>query len=397
MVPPTKPAYELWFSTSSHNHPISFVTFSSSGELLASGDDDGRVFIWSLGSGQCFQELRCPKPVISCCWGDDKELFIGCGNGEIHFFEFSVSQNRYERNGRIATNESNQHVTGLSIHGNRLAACSGNVVHCFTIEPIGLNPMQSWVVDRVREMRSVHFLDRQTILSASLREGVCVLLDVADGNRPLWYRKLNHRIGESAVSPDCRFFVATDLAGSVKMYLVTPTGLRQFRTFSSPVDMARNCPFQVCFAEDQSLLVSGSGCGEVRIWNVQTGKKTVLMHGRPKLAPAEDNFQLTQAVGAYSTLDSHLLASACSENNKKYTVKIWKRAVALGTDCDRKALKTKSSCEVEDRPGLFLLGVVLVLSALFGALYLINPALYALYNKLLTVTRERGVYYMQGY
>ncbi|EJD32705.1 hypothetical protein AURDEDRAFT_178197 [Auricularia subglabra TFB-10046 SS5] len=73
---------------------------------------------------------------------------------------------------------------------------------------------------------------------------------------------MGHRIGESALSADNRLLAITDLAGAVKIYEILPTGLRLFRTFSSPVDKACNYPLQVCFAESQSIIVSGSGSGE---------------------------------------------------------------------------------------------------------------------------------------
>ncbi|EJD43504.1 hypothetical protein AURDEDRAFT_167580 [Auricularia subglabra TFB-10046 SS5] len=140
-------------------------------------------------------------------------------------------------------------------------------------------------MEGVDEVRSVHFLDRQTILAAALDQGDCALYDLADRTRPLWRRRLGHRIGESAISPDGRYLALTNLANAVQIHEITPTGIRLFRTFESPVDMACNYPLQVCFAEAQNKVVSGSGNGEVRLWDISDGKKETLMHSSSSRLP----------------------------------------------------------------------------------------------------------------
>lgn len=62
---------------------------------LRISDDGGTVIVWSLDTNKAFQTLhRCQSEAVSCCWADDKELFIGCGNGELHVYEHVSAQVR---------------------------------------------------------------------------------------------------------------------------------------------------------------------------------------------------------------------------------------------------------------------------------------------------------------
>ncbi|EJD38425.1 hypothetical protein AURDEDRAFT_172506 [Auricularia subglabra TFB-10046 SS5] len=85
------PSFTVWRTIKAHTAFLNFVTFSPSGELLATGDEGGNVFIWSLAGGKLFQALPpSPSPASSCCWRKDEELFIGYSNGTILFLELSV-------------------------------------------------------------------------------------------------------------------------------------------------------------------------------------------------------------------------------------------------------------------------------------------------------------------
>ncbi|EJD51574.1 WD40 repeat-like protein [Auricularia subglabra TFB-10046 SS5] len=320
-------AYTIWRSLDGHTHIINFVAFSSSGELLATGDDGGNVFIWTLSTGDRFQSLPPHESeAVSCCWGDDKELFVGYGNGEVHFFEHSRLSNKFERSSSVSANQHGRHVASLAIHGNLLACCSSNGVHCWRIERPVLRPVFNMFVD-VREVRAVHFLDRHTILATAIHEGQCILLDVLSPSKPLWRRKLRHRIGESAVSPDGTLLAITNLAAAVQVYEIVPTGLRLLHEFSSPMNTANNFPLQTCFAEIQGCVAAGSDNGEVRLWRLSSGAQLSLLHDVRKTYHSGGNGRkkLVQTVTAYSSADHYYLASACA-NGKQHMIRIWRRS-----------------------------------------------------------------------
>lgn len=132
---------------------------------------------------------------------------------------------------------------------------------------------------------------------------ISALLDVLDPSWPLWRRQVRHRMsvvifyfslfimfgtnkvgsGESAITSDGRYFAITNLASAVQVYEIVPTGLRISHTFSSPSADSSNYPLQICFAECESLIVSGSDSGELRAWELATGKKFVLSHGEQRM------------------------------------------------------------------------------------------------------------------
>ncbi|KZV96485.1 WD40 repeat-like protein [Exidia glandulosa HHB12029] len=286
-----QPYTELW-TTQKHTSPVSFVAFSNSG----CADDAGFVYIWSISSGKLFQTLvRCASEAVSCCWSDDEEVFVGTATGELHFFEHASTQNRFERNVKFLVDNNRLHIAAIAIQGNRVACCSGNTVHCYRMESSGLHRTFSWSMTGVRELRTVHFVDRQTIMATAIQEGECALIDVSEPRLPLWRRKLRHRIGEATLSSDGKHFAVTTLASSVRVYEIAATGLKLVRELQAPNRVASNFPLQVCFAEANSLLVSGSDKGEVRLWELATGCGTVLRHSS-RLPESENELQLLQAV-----------------------------------------------------------------------------------------------------
>ncbi|KZV82302.1 WD40 repeat-like protein [Exidia glandulosa HHB12029] len=312
---------ELW-TTTKHASPVSFVAFSGSGELLATGDDAGHVYIWSISSGKLFQSLaKCSAEAVSCCWSDDKEIFVGTAIGELHFFEHDQTQNRFERSVKLLVNNGRLHIPAIVVQGNRVACCSGNTIHCYRMDDSGLQRIFSWSMHGVRELRTVHFVDRQTIMATAIHEGECALIDVREPAYPLWRRTLRHRIGESALSTNGQYFAVTTLASSVRVYEVGATGLKLVREVQAPNRVASNFPLQICFAESQSMIISGSDRGEIRLWEVTTGNAVVLRHSGPT---AENELQLLQAVAAHTTAAGDFIASACNDGARS-TVKVWKR------------------------------------------------------------------------
>ncbi|EJD35866.1 WD40 repeat-like protein [Auricularia subglabra TFB-10046 SS5] len=238
-------AYTETWTISHHSKPVTFVSFSQSGELLATGDDDGYVYLWSVASKELFQSLpKCSKEAVSCCWGDDKEIFVGSGNGELHFFEHRSSHNRFERNSRFFVDQNHVHIASLAVCGNRLVCCTGNSIHCYNFGDSELSHLFSWSMAGVWEIRTVHFLDRKTVLAATIREGECILLDVAEPEHHLWRRKLRHKVGESALAWDGKLLAVTTLASSVCVYEICATGLRLLHEFAAPNRLSSNFPLQ---------------------------------------------------------------------------------------------------------------------------------------------------------
>ncbi|EJD33160.1 hypothetical protein AURDEDRAFT_131824 [Auricularia subglabra TFB-10046 SS5] len=196
----------------------------------------------------------------------------------------------------VLANQNQRHVSSLDLRGNLLICSAGNV----------LRPIFTLLVD-VREVRAVHFLDRHTILATAIHEGQCILVDVLSPSKPLWRRRLRHRIGESAISRDCRYLSITNLASAVQVYEVIPTGVRLLHEFSSPTKTSNNFPLQTCFAEAGSLVLAGSDNGEVRAWDLRSGKKTLFNHPfvtRPPKAVVDDWFKAYQHILHHTTITS---------------------------------------------------------------------------------------------
>ncbi|EJD33574.1 WD40 repeat-like protein [Auricularia subglabra TFB-10046 SS5] len=328
-------SYTVWRTLTAHTQIVNFIAFSATGELLATGDDGGTVNVWSLASGKLFQSLPMgDREAVSCCWGDDKELFVGYGDGEIQFYEHNRLTNRFERNARVRPGDN--HISCLAIHGNRLACGSGNTVHCWRIEGTALRHILRWTFDNIREVRTVHFVDRHTLLATALYEGHCILLDVLEPSKPLWRRRLSQMIsrsGEAALSSDGRYLTITNLASAVQVHEILPSGIRLWKEFASPARSSNNFPTQTCFAEFQKLVISGSDNGEVRLWNAQTNERFALSHGggwRFFWRGESGSARIVQAISAFSSADYHYLASACCDGAGSHVVRVWRRDYKVG-------------------------------------------------------------------
>ncbi|EJD41648.1 WD40 repeat-like protein [Auricularia subglabra TFB-10046 SS5] len=294
--------YRLWRTLDGHTYIINFIAFSTTGELLATGggfkrclhhwsskfvaDDGGSVSIWTLVTGNLFQKLpRHPSgsEAVSCCWGDDKELFVGYGDGEVHFYEHCRLQNRFERSFSVQTGPEKHHVASLAMHSGLLICSSGNRVYCWRMEkPVYWpHPYTKGNGKRrfPRGLRSVshipqHFGGR----SGSFEAIVAAQVEASHSySHPVMHS------GESALSSNGKFLSVTNLAAAVLVYEILPVGLRLLHEYPSPTDTSNNFPLQTCFVESQAVVVAGSDNGEVRLWELDSGKHQLLLHDASSL------------------------------------------------------------------------------------------------------------------
>lgn len=81
-------------------------------------------------------------------------------------------------------------------------------------------------------------------------------------------------------------FAVTTLQNSVRIYGITMTGLTLLHDFPSSGSLSGNFPLKICFAEDNSLVVSGSDNGQVRMWRLSSGKQRALIHSKCQCSPS---------------------------------------------------------------------------------------------------------------
>lgn len=78
------PAGSAPISLEGHENKIGAIAFRHAGYLLASGDDDGRVILWSLDDDATRSSIELGSAVSAMAWAyDDELLAIGTANGTV--------------------------------------------------------------------------------------------------------------------------------------------------------------------------------------------------------------------------------------------------------------------------------------------------------------------------
>ena len=86
-------AYHTFFNLHVFSEPtesVAALAFSPSGDLLASGDDNGNVIIWDPLKGLLRHRIITDSSVVCMTWSTDtarKRLFVGCLNGSLNVIE----------------------------------------------------------------------------------------------------------------------------------------------------------------------------------------------------------------------------------------------------------------------------------------------------------------------
>lgn len=81
--------YAHLFNLKGYKNPINTLSFSASGEFLATGGEDGVVWIWDPQDGKFVASFDVKSPVLCLEWDPDfrKRLFFGCQDGTVAFVD----------------------------------------------------------------------------------------------------------------------------------------------------------------------------------------------------------------------------------------------------------------------------------------------------------------------
>lgn len=106
-----------------HLHPVTCAKFSSSGLLVASGDESGHVKVWVCNNPEQIVKLQLEAfsgPVKDIAWSEDDQRIVAVGQG---------SQNY----GRVFMADSGNNIGEISGHSKTLLSCSFRPIRPFRI------------------------------------------------------------------------------------------------------------------------------------------------------------------------------------------------------------------------------------------------------------------------
>ncbi|EJD50277.1 hypothetical protein AURDEDRAFT_121875 [Auricularia subglabra TFB-10046 SS5] len=245
-------SYTVWRTFEGHRSIVNFVTFSGSGELLATGGTDllHNPFLTEpqaqMTEGRSLYGLLCQTNSSKSCLADLRKPYAAAG---------ATTRNYSSDTVMAKSITSSITVSPIGSKATPKSEPAGRAITYLALLCMGIGWLPAPAIPFTAGLFKVqHPFGHTGAVEAALAAG------------------------EAALSSDSKYLSITTLACAVAIYEIIPTGLRAFREFASPIAAMNNFPMQTCFSEFQNFVVTGSDDGQVRLWNMRTGQKTVLKH-----------------------------------------------------------------------------------------------------------------------
>ncbi|KII90927.1 hypothetical protein PLICRDRAFT_107458, partial [Plicaturopsis crispa FD-325 SS-3] len=291
----------------SHTNGVNCMAFSPSGQFLATGGDDCALAIWDITTQQQIFRVLTEGPVLCLCWESrsPRALFVGSGNKATFIENF---EDGYDNAHEVKTGiNAPVYTLAFDVESGFLGLAAGSEVQVlreinstqnrrvfstFTIMPRPnlLSNLPEEDHESIRG-RSVHFTHRGTRLVVSyLSHGIncydthsgAVLWTIVPIHQlpipiPLFLprpRLVLSRSGSSAISPDGRRLLVTNLQDGVDMYPSAQSQIVQIYRYNSHYnhEAESNVPVCVSFVHGGKHVIAGSNYGEAYIWDTETGE-----------------------------------------------------------------------------------------------------------------------------
>ncbi|MEH2297862.1 MAG: NB-ARC domain-containing protein [Nostoc sp.] len=289
---------KLLFSCTGHSSWVKSVGFSPDGQTLASGSDDQTVKLWDVHDGNCLKTLHGHSNwVRSVAFSPDGQtLASGSEDQTVKLWNIHTGECLTTLQG----NTNRVRSVAFSPDGQTLASGSEKQTvklwdirngECLKI----LQGHSSWV-------RSVAFSPDGQILASGSDDQTVKLWDVCNGKCLKTLQGHTNRVWSVAFSPDGQILASGGDDPTVKLWDVHNG--KCLKTLQGHSNRVRS----VAFSPDGQTLASGSENQTVKLWNVQNGKSLTTLQGHTNRIRSV----------AFSP-DGQILASA----SEKQTVKLW--------------------------------------------------------------------------
>ena len=289
---------KLVFTCTGHSSSVKSVAFSPDGQTLASGSDDQTVKLWDIQDGKCLTTLQGHSNwVRSVAFSPDGHILAsGSEDQTVKLWDLHIGKCFKTLQG----NTNRVRSVAFSPDGQTLASCNEKQTvklwdvsngECLKI----LQGHSNWV-------RSVAFSPDGNILASSSDDQTVKLWDIHTGKCLKTLQGHTNRVWSVAFSPNGEILASGGDDQTVKLWDVqTGQCLKRLRGHGNRV-------MSVAFSPDGQTLASGSENQTVKLWDVNTRKCLKTLQGHTNRIRSV----------AFSP-DGQTLASG----SEKQTVKLW--------------------------------------------------------------------------
>lgn len=247
-------------SLQGHGAAVACLSYSPSGDYLATGSLDATARLWRISDGQAVQTYKDQKKVLSVAFSPDGKMLASSSK--------SISL--------WSTDEADE-APATSLDMKRTTLClayspDGKVLASGSTD----NKARIWSVDggeplfilagHTGNVNCIAFSPNGQILATGSNDNSVRLWNVQDGTLIHTLRDRSWSITSLAFSPDGRYIAAGSRDFRIRLWTVGDGSLE--RTFRGH-EMAVTC---VSFSPDGKMLVSGSNDQTLRLWQVSDGE-----------------------------------------------------------------------------------------------------------------------------